>query len=77
MSSNSDDEALADIAAKEIAGAFSTIEEWKEYIPAEIYNRIGDAVTDWLNESDWTGDPDLLLKAAPHIFRKILRTAPE
>jgi hypothetical protein len=63
----------ADVAARKIAEAIATIEENREtYIPARIYNPIGEAITEWLvNDEDWLTTPRMIRAGLPGILREV------
>src|SRR5262245_6739144 len=60
-------------AAAELAQAFATIEEYRNYLPTRFYNDFADWLITFLSEANWSGDPDLLRSAGPHIVREAIR----
>ncbi len=59
-------------AALELAEAFATIEKWKDYIPAGIYNDIGDTLEKFYSLAQWQSSPDALRSVLPHILRRAI-----
>jgi hypothetical protein len=62
-----DGEADEKAAARELAFAFATIEQYSDYLPARFYREFADWANDFLHESNWSTDPDLLRVVGPHI----------
>jgi hypothetical protein len=59
--------------AARLSEAFATIEELHDYIPADIYNPMGEAITDWMvNKEDVLTNPETMRAGFPGMLRVIL-----
>ena len=65
-----DDE--ADRAARELANAFATIEEYRDYLPAPIYYGMAHLMADCIGDAQWSSKPDLMRKVLPDILREAI-----
>lgn len=65
-------------AAEELGAAFAAIERHKEFIPAAVYNRVSDALTDFLDKGDWKVHPETLAEVLPFmLYDAIQATRPD
>jgi len=65
-------------AARELAGAFAAIEQWRDYIPTNIYNPIYESLSEWIiNDAQFLNNPTSLRAGLPGIFRGIFRLEEE
>jgi hypothetical protein len=63
---------------EELGAAFAAIERHKEFIPAAVYNRVSDALTDFLDKGDWKVHPETLAEVLPFmLFDAIQATRPD
>lgn len=64
----------AEGAARELAGAFATIEQWRDYLPASVYNPIYESLSDWvITGKHFLNNPASLRAGLPGIFREIFK----
>lgn len=65
-----DDEQMR--AARELSDAFATIEQYRDYLPASVYNPLAEAMMDWIvTDSQWMRDPRMVRAGMPGILREI------
>lgn len=64
-------------AMRELADAFAKIEQYRDYIPAENYNAIADAITNWIASIDWLSEPARIRRVMPHILRDAIENERE
>jgi len=62
----------AETAARELANAFATIEEYREYLPTPIYHGMAHLMTDCIGDAQWSSKPDLMRKVLPDILREAI-----
>lgn len=66
-----------DIAARELANAFATIEQYADYLPADVYNSFADWSANFLSYARWDSDPELMRAAGPHLVRAAVKKKKE
>jgi hypothetical protein len=68
-----DNDRLEEVAARELAYAFATIEEYRDYLPADFYKTFADLTTDLYSQANWDTNPDLARIVGPHILRAAIK----